>query len=169
MEMNVADSVLSMAKHTRTWRQRAFEDLKENGCTDLSFRPSSGMSAVGWLLAHQATVYDFVLNMLIRGGSPKNPHLFRSYRGDSRDNGDWKGTPLQEINAYFDSSESDFLLWVVNASDKELNHRLDESCISEYHQGMRVIDTISDMYAHLNHHNGHLSAIKGDWCKQKKL
>lgn len=167
--MNVADSVLSMAKHTRTWRERAFEGLKENGCTDLSFRPSSGMSAMGWLLAHQAAVYDFVLNMLIRGNSPKNSDLFHSYRGDSNDNGDWKGTPLQEIEAYFDSSESDFLLYIVNASDEELNRRLDESCISEYHQGMRVIDVISDMYAHLNHHNGHLSAINGDWCKQRKL
>jgi hypothetical protein len=169
MEMNVADSVLSMAKHTRTWRERAFEGLKENGCADLSFRPSSGMSAMGWLLAHQAAVYDFVLNMLIRGTTPKNPHLFYSYRGDSSDNGDWKGTPLQEIQAYFDNSESDFLLWIVNASDEELNRRLDKSCVSEYHQGMRIIDVISDMYAHLNHHNGHLSAINGDWCKQKKL
>ncbi len=164
--MDVADFVLSMAKHTRTWRQSALQGLQENGCSDLSFRPSSGMSAVGWLLAHQAAVYDFVLNMLIRDNPPKNPCLFYSYRGDSSDNGDWKGTLLQEIEAYYDSSENDFLLWIVNASDEELNRRLDESCISEYHQGMRIIDAISDMFAHLNHHNGHLSAIKGDWHKQ---
>ena len=56
----------------------------------------------------------------------------------------------------------------VTTTEDELNRRLDESCISQYHQGMRVIDVISDMFSHMNHHNGHLSAINGDWCRQQK-
>ena len=164
--MSVVDFVRSMVDSTRTLRERAYQSLQENGCNDLSYRPSTGMSAIGWLLAHQAAVYDFVLNMLIRGNPPKNPDFFYSYRGDSSDTGDWKGTPLQEIEAYFDSTESDFLIWIENTSAEELNRKLDESCISQYHQGMRIIDVISDMFAHLNHHNGHLSAIKGDWCRK---
>ncbi|MFW9908905.1 MAG: DinB family protein, partial [Candidatus Thorarchaeota archaeon] len=165
--MNVAEFVISMAKSTRIMRERAFQDLKDNGCLDLSFRPSSGMSAVGWILAHQAAVYDFNLNMLIRGSSPKNPDFFYAYRGDSSDTGEWKGTPIQEIEAYFDKSETDFLSWIENASDEEMNRILDESCPSRYHQGMRIIDVITEMFAHLNHHNGHLSAINGDWCHHR--
>ena len=167
VKMEVVDFVKSMIKSTRTLRESAFRSLQENGCNDLSYRPSTGMSAIGWLLAHQAAVYDFVLNMLIRGNPPKNPDFFYSYRGDSSDTGEWKGTPLQEIEAYYDSTESDFLFWIENATGEELNRKLNETCISHYHQGMRIIDVISDMFAHLNHHNGHLNAIKGDWCRQK--
>jgi hypothetical protein len=166
--MSLVDFVKSMVESTRTLRERAFQSLQENGCNDLSYRPSTGISALGWLLAHQAVVYDFVLNMLIRGNPPKNPDFFYSYRGDSSDTGDWKGTPLHEIEAYYDSSENDFVFWIENTSAKELTRKLEETCISQYHQGMRIIDVISDMFAHLNHHNGHLNAIKVDWCRQKE-
>lgn len=166
--MIVVELLRSMVESTRTWRERAYQNLQANGCNDLDYRPSTGMSAMGWLLAHQAAVYDFVLNMLIRGDSPKNSEFFYSYRGDSSDSGDWKGTSLQEIEAYYDSSESDFISWIENASAEDLTRRLDETCISQYHQGMRIIEVISDMFAHLNHHNGHLSAINGDWCRQKR-
>lgn len=169
MEMTVVEFVKSMVESTRTLRERAFRSLQDDGCNDLSYRPSTGMSAMGWLLAHQAAVYDFVLNMLIRGDSPKNPDFFYSYRGNSSDTGDWKGTPLQEIEAYFDSSEGDFIFWIENASAEELSRRLDETCMSQYHQGMRIIDVVSDMFAHLNHHNGHLSAINGDWRRKNRF
>jgi hypothetical protein len=164
--MSDVEFVKSMVAFTRTWRERAFRRLQENGCTDLSYRPTSGISAVGWILAHQAIVYDFNLNMLIRGGPPKHPDFFNAYQGDPSDNGDWKGTPLQEIENRFNSSERDFINWIENTSDEELDRRLDESCISSYHQGMRVIDVISDMFVHLNHHNGHLSAINGEWSSK---
>jgi len=76
IEMSVVEFVKSMAKSTRTFRERAFQKMQKNGCDDLSFRPSTGMSAIGWLLTHQAVAYDFVLNELIRGKPPKNPDLF---------------------------------------------------------------------------------------------
>jgi len=123
------------------------------------------MSAYGWLLAHQGAVYDYNLNMLIKGGEPKYPDMFYSYRGDSTDNGDWKGTALNDINNYFDSTEKEFLAWVEEVSDEELSRKLDGPNTSQYYQGMRIIDAIADMFAHLNHHNGHLSAIKRDLVK----
>ncbi|UCE09676.1 MAG: DinB family protein [Candidatus Thorarchaeota archaeon] len=168
IEMSVVDFVKSMVESTRVLRERAFQGLQENGCNDLAYRPSTGMSAVGWLLAHQAAVYDFVLNMLIRGGPPKSPDFFYSYRGDPSDTGDWIGTPLPEIEAHYGSAENDFLFWIENTSVEELNRELDESCISQYHQGMRIVDVISDMLAHLNHHNGHLNVIKNDWCRLRE-
>ena len=112
--MNAVEFVKSMAKFTRVFRERAFRSLQKNGCKDLSYRPSTDMSAIGWLLAHQAAVYDFVLNMLIRGTSLKYPDFFDSYSGGDSEQGDWIGTPLQEIDAYFDSTESDFLSWIEN-------------------------------------------------------
>ncbi len=167
--MSSIDFVKSMVECTRNWRERAFQSLQENDCTDIAFRPSSGMSSIGWLLAHQAVVYDFVLNVLIQGTHLKKPDFFDIYGGSHSDQGDWKGTTLQEIEDYFDSTESDFLSWIENTTEDDMYRKLDESCPSRYHQGMRVLDVISDMFAHLNHHNGHLSAIDGDWCKQKEL
>ena len=107
--MDIVDVIRSLAAATRAWRERVVCDLQESGCNDLAFRPCTGMSAFGWLLAHQGAAYDYTLNMLIRGGAPKYPDLFFLYRGDSSDNGDWKGTSIDEINKYFDSTESDFL------------------------------------------------------------
>lgn len=167
IEMNVRELVKSIVVSTRAWRERALRNLQEKGCTDLSYRPETGMSSIGWLLAHQAAAYDYTLNMLIKGGDPKNQHLFYSYRGDSTDDGNWRGTSLQEINDYYDLVESEFLMYVEQASDEELSRVLEEPIIPQYFQGMRVIDAIADMFSHLNHHNGHLSAIKGDWCRQE--
>ena len=164
--MDVVELVNSLALSTRAWRERTLQTLIKEGCSDLSYRPKSGMSSIGWLLAHQGAAYDYILNMLIKGGSPKNPPMFYAYRGDSSDPGDWAGTPLQEINEYFDSVESDFLSWFEQASDEELSRRLEGPNTPQYFHGKRTIDAIADMFAHLNHHNGHLSSIKGDWCKQ---
>ena len=166
--MDVADLIKSLASTTRAWRERALQNLQEEGCSDLSYRPRSGMSSIGWLLAHQAAAYDYTLNMLIKGEPPKNPNLFFAYRGDSSDKGDWKGTSLQEINDYYDLTEKDLLAWFEQASEKELNRILEGPGTPQYYQGKRVIDAIADTFAHLNHHNGHLSAIKGDWCKQEE-
>lgn len=163
IEMNVRELVKSLVASTKAWRERALRNLQEEGCNDLSYRPKTGMSSIGWLLAHQAAAYDYTLNMLIRGGTLRNPHLFYSYRGDSNDDGNWRGTSLEEINDYYDSVESEFLRYFEQASGEELGRILEGPSIPQYFQGMRVIDAIADMFSHLNHHNGHLSAIKGDW------
>ena len=166
--MNVAEFCRSLALSTRAWRERALKTLIEEGCNDLAYRPRSGMSSIGWLLAHQGAAYDYTLNMLIKGGSPKNPDMFYAYRGDSNDPGDWVGTPLQDINDYFNTVERNLLSWFDQASDDELSRVLEGPTIPQYFRGKRVIDVIADMFAHLNHHNGHLSSVKGDWCQQKE-
>lgn len=165
--MNAKELVQSLSASTRTWRERTLQSLMENGCKDFSYRPGTGMSAFGWLLAHQAAAYDYTLNMLIKGGEPKNPKLFYSYRGDSTDDGNWKGTSLEEINDYYDLVESEFLKYFEQASDEELSRILEGANTPDYYQGKRIIDAITDMFAHLNHHNGQLSAINGDWCRRK--
>lgn len=159
--------VTSLAAATRAWRERVIDELQERGFTDLSYRPCTGMSAFGWLLAHQGAAYDYTLNMLIKGQPPKNPDMFYQYRGDSSDTGDWKGTPLDEIDKYFESVEKEFLQWFESASDEELNRILEGPGTPEYFKGNRVMDAITDMFAHLNHHNGHLNAIKVDWYRRR--
>ena len=168
IQMDVIVLIKSFVITTRAWRERLFHNLQDQGCKDLSHRPKSGMSSVGWLLGHQAAAYDYTLNMLIKSKSPKNPDLFYAYIGDSSDNGDWKGTSLEEINDYFNSVENDFLIWFEQVSDDELNRILDGSDTPQFFQGMRVLDAITHMFVHLNYHNGHLSAIKGDWCQQEE-
>jgi hypothetical protein len=165
IEMDATDLIKSLAAATRAWRERAFRNLQDEGCNDLSYRPRSGMSSVGWILAHQAAAYDYTLNMLIKDNPPKNPDLFFAYRGDSSDKGDWKGTSIQEINDYFDLTEKDLLAWSEQATDEELNRILEGPGTPQYYQGKRVIDALGDTFAHLNHHNGHLSSIKGDWSQ----
>jgi len=168
MKMNVADLVRSLAASTRAWREYALSCLQEEGCADLSYRPRSGMSSLGWVLAHQGAAYDYALNMLLKGNPPKHPELFYKYRGDSEDPGDWAGTSLQEINDYYDSTEKDFLEWAEQISDEGLNIVLDGPEVPQYFKGKRVIDVIAFTFTHLNHHNGHLSAIKEDWRKYGK-
>ena len=165
--MDVVVLIKKFTITTRAWRERIFHDLQKKGCNDLSYRPKSGMSSIGWILAHQAAAYDYTLNMLINGKPPKNPDLFYAYRGDSSDNGDWKGTSLEEINDYFNSVESDFLTWIEQVLDKELNRILEGSDTPEFFQGMSVLDSITHMFVHLNYHIGHLSAIKGDWWQHE--
>ncbi len=126
------------------------------------------MSALGWVLAHQGAAYDYALNMLLKGNPPKHPDLFCKYRGDSEDLGNWSGHSLQEINDYYNSTEKDFIEWVEQRSDKELYCVLEGPEIPQFFRGKRVVDVIAFTFTHLNHHNGHLSAIKGDWCKQQK-
>lgn len=161
MKMDAVHFVRSIARHTRSWRDSAVESLRKAGCTDLSYRPSSGMSAFGWLLAHQAAVFDYTLNMLIKKESPKKPDLFALYTPGTE--GEWAGTPLKEIEQYYDSCEQDLIDWTEQADDAELERVLQGEDIPTFFQGMRVIDVIANAFVHLNHHNGHLSAIKGDW------
>lgn len=165
--MDAREFVISLAASTRAWRERAIHNLQREGCIELLYRPENGMSSFGWLLAHQGAAYDYTLNILIKGQSSIDPDMFFSYRGDSNDNGEWKGASLEEINTYFDSTEREFLTWFEQASEEELNRKLEGPETPEYFCSKRVIDAIADMFAHLNHHNGHLSAIKGDWCKKK--
>ena len=157
--------IRSLVKSTREWRERIVHELQDNGFHDLSYRPCTGMSAYGWLLAHQGAAYDYNLNMLILRGDSKYPDMFYAYRGDSTDNGDWKGTSLDDINNYFDSTERDFLEWIDSVSEEELSRILNGPDVPQYYQGKRIIDAIADMFAHLNHHNGHLSVIKNDLMK----
>jgi hypothetical protein len=135
IEMNVEVMIKSLAAATTTWREKVIQELQDKGCKDLSYRPSTGMSSLGWLLAHQAAAYDYTLNMLIKGNPHKRPDLFYLYRGDSSDKGDWAGTSLQEINEYYASSENDFLVWFEQASDKELNRILEGTSTPEYYRG----------------------------------
>ena len=168
-KMDVKVLVKGFVATTSAWRERLYHNLQDQGCRDLSYRPKSGMSSVGWLLGHQGAAYDYTLNMLIKGKSPKNPDMFYAYRGDSSDNGDWKGNSLEEINDYFTSVENDFLTWSEQVSDKELNRILDSPDTPQFFQGVRVLDAITHMFVHLNYHNGHLSAIIGDWSQHEGM
>ncbi len=166
--MDAVDVIRGLVSSTRAWRESVIHELEEMGFNDLAYRPCTGMSAYGWLLAHHGAVYDYNLNILIQGGEPKYPDMFYSYRGDSTDNGEWKGTSLDDINEYFDSTERDFLLWLESTPEEELSRTLDGPEVSQYYKGKRVIDALTDMFAHLNHHNGHLSTIKGDWTRKQR-
>ena len=59
--MSELDFIEATALCAREWRDRVLGELTESGCTDLSYRPKSGMSSVGCVLAHQATVLDFTV------------------------------------------------------------------------------------------------------------
>lgn len=114
------------------------------------------MSSFGWLLAHQAAVYDYSLNVLIKGGSPKSPGLFTKHTPGT--DGDWTGVSLQEIEDYYTSSEEDLLAYVKDAADEQLL-LVPEHDVPATFRGMRVIDLIANAFVHLGHHIGHLNAI----------
>lgn len=157
MRTNVADFIEAMMNRTKAWRKRAVEDIEKTKHAALSYRPKSGMSSVGWLLAHQGAIYDFSLNVVILGSSPRRPELFSQYIPGT--SGDWTGLPKDEIEEYYESGEKDLHAWVCSASDDDLKRVITGEGIPLTFHGMKVIDFIANMFVHLNHHNGHLNAI----------
>ena len=159
--MTSIDMIKDLAKVSRQWRDNELKRLEEAGCTNYSHKPRSGMSSVGWVLAHQAAIFDFSLNMLIKGGPPENPDMFKKYTPGT--SGDWDGTSLATIQQYYDDNESALLKWVESASDEDLKRILKGENIPEYFRGMSVQEVIISAFVHLNYHTGHLSAIRRDW------
>lgn len=164
--MGAFEFIRDSVNTTRKWRDMTLKKMKKEGLADLSYRPRTGMSSLGWLLAHQAAVYDFTLNVLIRQGMASNPELFEKYIPGT--SGDWNGIPLTKIHEYYDDSEKQFLNWAEQASPEEMTRLIKEGEAPDFFVGMTIREVITYMFAHLNHHNGHLSALVRDWLKCNK-
>ena len=161
--MSEVDFIKTTALCAREWRDRVLGELTESGCTDLSYQPKSGMSSMGWVLAHQATVLDFTINGLIKKGSLKNPRMGNVYAPGT--SGAWDGTLLEEIHEYYDSGEHEFLEWVGKATPDELARVIQEGEAYAFFVGMTIRKLIATMFAHINYHTGHLQAVHKDWLK----
>ena len=74
VRMSDIEDIRLAIKSVRKWRDMEIKLLSDAGC-DLSYRPQNGMSSFGWVLAHQAAIYDFSVNMLIEQGPPMNPEM----------------------------------------------------------------------------------------------
>jgi uncharacterized damage-inducible protein DinB len=161
----MTDLAFSMAQRTRIWRERAIKAFQKLGNGNLGYRPASGMSSFGWLLAHQAAVYDYSLNVLIKGGSPKSPELFKAHTPGT--DGEWTGVSLQEIEDYYNTGEEALLAFIKDAADEQLI-TVPEHDVPAPFRGMRVIDLIANTFVHLGHHNGHLNTIVQELEKNAK-
>lgn len=160
------DSIRAGVKAARTWRETELERCNEVGLTDLTFRPRTGMSALGWVLAHQAAVFDFSLNMLINRGPPVNPVMFEKFRPGT--SGDWDGTPLVTIHEYYDSGERELLEWAESVSQEELDRVIEEGTAPKFFVGMTIREVIANLFSHLCYHSGQLEAIRRDWMAQQQ-
>ena len=161
-----AELFKGLAKHTRNWRDRILQQTFEAGCTDLSFRPSTGMSSLGWLIAHQAAVFDFSLSVLIQNEEPKNSDLFRKYIPGT--SGDWDGvTSLETMHEYYDSSEEALFEWLEGAVSSDMSRVIDGDKVPKFFVGMTIQEAICNLFVHLNYHTGHLESLRRDWMSQK--
>ncbi|MFW9810551.1 MAG: DinB family protein [Candidatus Thorarchaeota archaeon] len=154
------------AKSVRKWRDMEIQLLSKAGCDDLSYRPRNGMSAFGWILAHQAAIYDFSVNMLIEQGPPMNPKMFKLYQPGTT--GDWMGTPLSEIQEYYDATEANMLEWAKKATPSDFDRVIEQGTAPSFFVGMSCREVLANGFTHLNYHTGHLTAIRRDWEKQKQ-
>ena len=164
--MGELDFIRDSVSSTRKWRDLILEKLEKEGLTDLSYRPRTGMSSLGWLLAHQAAVYDFSLNILILQNPPLNPELFKKFIPGTM--GDCTGISLDEIHEYYDTTERQFLEWAAQASPEDMTRLIKEGEAPDFFVGMTIRKVITYMFAHLNHHNGHLSSLVRDYQKWKE-
>ena len=162
---NIQDILLT-AKSVRKWRDMETKLISEAGCDDLSYRPRTGMSSLGWVLAHQAAIYDFSLNMLIKQGPPMNPKLFKLYSPGTE--GEWIDTPLTEIEEYFDATEKHLLDWAEKAEPADFEKVIEKGTAPSFFVGMTHREVIANAFTHLNYHTGHLTAIRKDWEKQNQ-
>ncbi|MHA1614387.1 MAG: DinB family protein [Candidatus Thorarchaeota archaeon] len=164
--MNDKELFRLAANSTRKWRDMEIRLLEEAGCDDLSYRPTSGMASPGWVLAHQAAVFDFTLNILIKQGSPKNEKLAKLYTPGT--SGDWVDTSRDEIREYYDSGEKELLEWIGNASEPDLERVIEEGKAPSFFVGLTVRQIISNTFTHMDYHSGHLTAIRKDWETTQK-
>lgn len=164
--MGELDFIRDSARSTKKWRDMNLEKMNEAGVIDLSYRPRTGMSSLGWVLAHQAAVYDFSLNVLILQREASNPELFKKHIPGT--SGDWTGLSLEKIHEYYNDSERQFLDWAEQASPDDMTRVIKEGHAPPFFVGMTVREVITYMFAHLNYHNGHLSALLRDWLKCNK-
>ena len=164
VRMNDFEDILLAVKSVRKWRDMEIQLLSKAGC-ELSYRPRNGMSSFGWVLAHQAAVYDFSVNMLIEQSSPMNPELFKLYQPGTT--GDYSGTPLSEIQEYYDASEADLLEWVRTAKPADFERVIEEGKAPSFFVGMSCREVLANAFTHINYHTGHLAAIRKDWEKTK--
>ena len=153
------------AKSARKWREMDIRLLSESGCDDLCYRPRNGMSSFGWLLAHQAAIYDFSVNMLIKQGPPMNKELFELYRPGT--SGDWVGTSLTDIQDYYDASEANLLDWVKKATPADFERVIEEGKAPSFFVGMTCREVLTSNFTHLNYHTGHLASLRRDWMITK--
>ena len=163
--MSDIDFVRSGLKASRTWRNLILSRCKDIGLEDLSYRPRTGMSAFGWILAHQAAVFDFSLNVLIKKQDLANKQLFDLYRPGT--DGSWVGTELDEINAYYDSGEFSVIEWIESASNIDFEEIIEEGTAPKFFVGMTIRDVITNMFSHLSFHSGQLESLRRDWLQQK--
>ena len=159
--MTESDFVRESVKCVREWRDNLLEQLQELGCSDLSFRSEEGIPSFGWIIGHQAAVYDYSLNVLIKGGSPKNPRIFSLHTPGT--SGDWSGIPMAELLEYFDSGEKDFLEWFDSVDSSELERKIEAGKVPQFFAGRTVRNLITTMFTHLNYHTGHLAAMRTEW------
>ncbi len=155
------------AKSVRKWREMEIRLLTDAGCTDLAFHPPNGMSSFGWVLAHQAAIYDYTVNMLIEQGQPMNPELFKLYQPGT--SGDWMGTPLSEIQQYFDIMEKNLLEWVKTAQPADFERIIEKGTAPSFFVGMTCREVLANAFTHLNYHTGHLTALRKYWEKSKSV
>ena len=156
--------IRNAAEAAREWRERKVKALIDAGCNDLSFRPGFGMSSFGWLLAHQAAVFDYSINVLVQRRGIKNTEMFEVYRPGS--SGDWDGTPLETIQEYYDTMEEAVFDWVESASTVDLDRVIKEGEAPPFFVGMTVRKVLATMFTHINAHSGHLDALRHAWISE---
>ena len=151
----------------RKWREMEINLLTKVGCDDLSFRPQNGMSSYGWVLAHQAAIYDYTINMLIEQGPPMFPEFFKLYQPGTA--GDWKGHSLSEIQEYYCAVETNLLNWVKNAKSTDFKRVIKDGTAPSFFVGMTCREVLMNAFTHLNYHTGHLTALRKDWERTKSV
>ena len=149
----------------REWRDFVLSEMHGIGMSDLSFRSETGIPALGWILGHQAASYDFSLNLLIKGEPPKNPRMFELHKPGT--SGDWNNVPLEELEEYYDTCEQDFLEWIENATEHDMERTIQEGSAPEFFVGRTIREVIATMFTHLNYHTGHLAAMRTE-CREKQ-
>jgi len=164
MIMTESEFVEDSVSRIRAWREKEISKMTVSGLIDLSYRPRSEMSSFGWVLAHQAAVYDFTLNFVIKGlkkGYSGFVKIYENYLPGT--SGDWEGTGILKIQEYYEYCEQSFLDWLKDANQDDFVRVINDESIPSFFVGKTVWQVISDMFCHLNYHSGHLTAIRKDW------
>jgi hypothetical protein len=123
--------------------EKSGQDLKKV----LAWRPGTGRAHIGWQAMHCAATHDKYLNVVLKGGKPRDEALVANFGGGSTPSDD-NVPDLATILSTLETAYPPFREYVLNATPQELERKLPS--------GRTLADSVLLFTWHEAHHQGQI-------------
>jgi hypothetical protein len=113
----------------------------------LAWRPGPGRAHIGWQAMHCAATHDKYLNVVLKGGKPRDEALVANFGGGSTPS-DQNIPDLTTILSTLETTYPPFREYVLNASPEEMERKLPS--------GRTLAESVLLFTWHEAHHQGQI-------------